>query len=94
MTNTIMVEANYDFATKVWYVASSDVFGIHAEGRTFEELCNRLPDVVRNVIEADSDGPAGAIEIMVHASIRFTVPAGRSQITPIAQVFGDFTRHA
>ena len=76
MTNTIMVEANYDFATKVWYVASSDVFGIHAEGRTFEELCNKLPNVVRATIEADSnsDGLAGErLEIVVHASIRIMV---------------------
>jgi predicted RNase H-like HicB family nuclease len=73
MTNTIMVEANYDFATKVWFVASCDLFGVHAEASTFEQLCSKLPNVVRATIEADSnsDGLAGErLEIVVHASIR------------------------
>ena len=43
MTNTITVEANYDYATKVWFVASCDLFGVHAEASTFEGLCNKLP---------------------------------------------------
>ena len=71
MTNTIMVEANYDFATKVWFIASSDLFGVHAEGHTFEELCNKLPGVERGIVEANNDGLTGErLEIVVHASLR------------------------
>jgi predicted RNase H-like HicB family nuclease len=76
MTNTIMVEANYDFATKVWFVASCDLFGVHAEGSTFDALCNKLPGIVRATIEADSDSDSIAgerLEIVVHASIRIVV---------------------
>ena len=79
MTNTIMVEANYDVASKVWFVTSCDLFGIHAEASTFEQLCSKLPNIVRDVIEADSDGLAGKIEIVVHASIRLAMTAAASE---------------
>jgi len=74
MTNTIMVEANYDFATKVWFVASSDLFGVHAEASTFEQLCSKLPNIVRDVIAADGQTDE-KLEIVVHASIRLAVTA-------------------
>jgi len=74
MTNTITVEANYDYATKVWFVASCDLFGVHAEANSFEGLCNKLPNVVRDVIAAD-DQADEKLEIVVHASIRLAVTA-------------------
>jgi predicted RNase H-like HicB family nuclease len=46
MTSMVVVRAKYDDDAKVWYVEHSDLFGVHAEGTTFDELCGKLPNVV------------------------------------------------
>jgi predicted RNase H-like HicB family nuclease len=68
----VVVRAGYDDDAKVWYVAYSDLSGVHAEGDTLDELRDKLPNVVRDMIEA-SDGSLTTdvlIEIVAHASTR------------------------
>jgi hypothetical protein len=73
MTSTVVIRAKYDDDAKVWYVDHSDLSGVHAEGTTFDELCGKLSDVVRDVVEANSGKPITSdilIEIVAHASTR------------------------
>jgi predicted RNase H-like HicB family nuclease len=72
MTRMVVVRAKYDDNAKVWYVENSDLFGVHAEGATFDELCGKLPNVVRERVEANSGSLTGdiLIEIIAHASAR------------------------
>jgi len=49
----VVVRASYDDDAKVWYVAHSDLSGVHAEGDTLDELRDKLPNVVRDMIEAN-----------------------------------------
>jgi uncharacterized protein DUF1902 len=41
-TRMVVVRAKYDDNAKVWYVEHSDLFGVHAEGTTFDDLCGKL----------------------------------------------------
>ena len=70
---TIIVRAAWDQDAKVWFVENSDLFGVHAEGATFDELCGKMPNVIRDVIEANDGKPITSdilIEIVAHASTR------------------------
>jgi hypothetical protein len=75
MVKMVVVRAGYDDDAKVWYVAHSDLSGVHAEGVTLDELRDKLPNVVRDLVEAN-DGASAAdilIEIVAHASARSAV---------------------
>jgi hypothetical protein len=65
----ILIRAAFDSDAKVWFVQSSDLAGVHAEGATLDELRDKLPAVVQDVI---SDGAPGdvLIEIVAHTSAR------------------------
>ena len=72
-TSMVVIRAKYDDDAKVWYVEHSDLSGVHAEGNTFDELCSKLPNVVRERVEANSGKPITGdilIEIVAHASTR------------------------
>jgi len=71
-TRMVVVRAKYDDNAKVWYVEHSDLFGVHAEGTTFDDLCGKLPNVVRERVEANSGSLTGdiLIEIIAHTSAR------------------------
>lgn len=53
MVKMVVVRAGYDDDAKVWYVAHSDLSGVHAEGDTLDELRDKLPNVVRDMVEAN-----------------------------------------
>ena len=40
----VKLTVDYDNEAKVWYVKSSDVSGVHAEGETLDDLCGKLPE--------------------------------------------------
>ena len=42
----VKLTVDYDDVASVWYVKSSDLSGVHAEGETLDELCGKLPAVV------------------------------------------------
>jgi len=47
------------YEAKVWYVKTSDLSGVHAEGETLDELCGKLPAIVNEMMEAASTRKAG-----------------------------------
>lgn len=72
MPRLIVVRAGYDADAKVWIVEHSDLSGIHAEGDTLDELRDKLPAVVRDLIEANGAAITQdiLIEIIAHTSAR------------------------
>jgi predicted RNase H-like HicB family nuclease len=54
MAGTGRVRAAWDDAAGVWFVEESDVFGVNAEAATLEELRNKLPNVIADVL-AEND---------------------------------------
>ena len=49
----VRLTVDYDNEAGVWFVKTSDLLGIHAEGETLEDLCDKLPAVVSDLIEAN-----------------------------------------
>lgn len=51
----VVVRAGYDDDARVWYVQNSDIPGVHAEGSTLDELRDKLPTIIRDLIEASGE---------------------------------------
>jgi len=54
MPSMIKVQAAWDDEAKVWFVEQSDVFGVNAEAATLQELRDKLPNVIADVL-ADNE---------------------------------------
>jgi ClpX C4-type zinc finger/Domain of unknown function (DUF1902) len=50
---------DFDDEAKVWYVKTSDLSGVHAEGETLEQLCGKLPAIVSDLVESNQDRKPG-----------------------------------
>lgn len=70
----IVVKAAFDPDANVWFVESSDVPGLNAEASTVEQLRDKLPDAILDLLEAGDDLDGRAIdmpvELIAHASTR------------------------
>ena len=51
MTRSINVKASHDAEAGVWYVEESDLFGLNAEADTLEELVDKLPAVISDLLD-------------------------------------------
>jgi predicted RNase H-like HicB family nuclease len=51
MNRHICVTAAWDPEAQVWYIASSDLPGLHLEGATMEELLAQLPGAIEDLLE-------------------------------------------
>ena len=76
----IVVKAARDAEAGVWFVESSDLPGLNLEGGTLEELADKLPGAVLDLLEAGGELPDGAahdvpIELIAHASTRVRIAA-------------------
>ena len=75
----IVVKAAFDPEARVWFVEDSDLHGLNAEGATLEELVEKLPDVVGDLLEANGFDAEGArevpIELIAHARTRVRLGA-------------------
>jgi predicted RNase H-like HicB family nuclease len=74
----IAIRATYDRKAKVWWIKSSDLFGLHAEGATLEELRDKLPGMVSDLIEANEPSWLNhdiVVEIIARARLRIRAPA-------------------
>ena len=47
----ITVKAGWDAEAEVWYIASTDLPGLHLEGATPQELYNQLPRAIEDLLE-------------------------------------------
>jgi hypothetical protein len=75
MSRLIVVKAAFDGEARVWYIESSDLFGLNVEAPTIESLMSKLPGVVADLLEYDPDYVAGGggevpIELIAHATVR------------------------
>jgi predicted RNase H-like HicB family nuclease len=71
----VIVKAAYDLEAEVWYVEDSDLHGVNAWASTLEELRDKLPAVILDLL--DEQGDAGEdsaldvpIEVIAHLSTR------------------------
>lgn len=74
----IVVKAVRDAEAGVWLVESSDVPGLRLEGETLEELAEKLPGAILDLLEAGGeldDGIDVPVELIAHASTRVCTPA-------------------
>ena len=77
-TRVVVIKAVRDPDAKVWYVASSDLTGLNIEAGSLEELVEKLPDAVADLLDCgsgeDLDGDV-LIELIAHASTRVRLAA-------------------
>jgi hypothetical protein len=74
--NLIVVRAAYDPHAKVWWVEdSAPLGGLNVEAPTIDELRDKIPAAVIDLLEAKSPGADIAIEIIGHMHTRVKVPA-------------------
>ncbi len=78
MGEVIVVKAVRDADAGVWLVESSDVPGLRLEGETLEELAEKLPGAILDLLETAGDLDGGIdvpVELIAHASTRVRSPA-------------------
>ena len=71
----IVVKAAFDAEAGVWFVESSDIAGLNLEAATLEQLRDKLPGAILDLLElSDREDRAFdvAIELIAHASTRVT----------------------
>lgn len=73
MEAVIVVRAAWDAEAAVWFVEESDIAGLNAEAPTLEELRDKLPGLIADLIEDNEAALRGrdiAVEIVAHAHTR------------------------
>jgi hypothetical protein len=55
----VKLNVDYDSKAKCWFVKTSDLLGVHAEGETLEQLCGKLPAIVSDLVESNQTKMAG-----------------------------------
>jgi hypothetical protein len=55
--SAIMVRAAWDDDARVWWTESSDLDGLSIEAESLDQLIERLPAVVSDLLEAGGDQP-------------------------------------
>lgn len=73
-SRVIVVKAMLDEEAGVWFIASSDIDGLNLEAESIEEMIQKLPGAISDLIECESDGKDFdvPIELIAHASARAT----------------------
>ena len=56
MVGSILVKAAHDPEANVWFVEQSDLFGLNAEAETLEQLVEKLPAVIADLLEPEEAG--------------------------------------
>lgn len=67
----VTVRAEWDPEAHVWYVAETSLHGLNAEGDTVDELVQKLPGMVQDLLEEDgswnADGKKDPLSLDVTA---------------------------
>jgi Domain of unknown function (DUF1902) len=73
--NLIVVRAAYDPDAKVWWVEdSAPLNGLNIEAATIDELRDKLPAAVIDLLETKTPGADIAIEVIGHMHTRVKIP--------------------
>lgn len=77
MSRVIVVKAARDADADVWVIESSDVPGLRLEGDTLEELTEKLPGAILDLLESDGEGEVMdvPVELIAHASTKVRISA-------------------
>jgi hypothetical protein len=70
MSHTITVHVDFDPDARVWFVERSDVHGLRIEAATIEELVDRIPGAIQDLLD-DGDSVNGhdvPVEVIAHRS--------------------------
>ena len=71
----IVVRAAYDPDAKVWWIEdSAPLGGLNIEAPTIDELRDKIPTAVIDLLETKSPGADIAIEIIGHMHTRVKIP--------------------
>lgn len=71
MARSVVVKAAHDPEAGVWYLEESDLFGLNAEAETLEELVEKLPAVISDLLEPDgSEDTEVPVDLVVHIRTR------------------------
>ena len=57
MRRYAVVRVAWDEEAKVWYVEDSDIPGLAAEAETLEELRRKVPVIIQDLLEDETDRP-------------------------------------
>ena len=71
----IVVKAAFDADAAVWFIESSDVEGLNLEAPTIEQLRDKLPGAILDLLELSDAGGQVIdlpVELIAHASTRVT----------------------
>jgi predicted RNase H-like HicB family nuclease len=76
MASTIRIRAAWDDEAGVWFVEESDIFGVNAEAATLEELRDKLPNVIADVLtENDPSRLRHDLTVEIIARSQTRIPA-------------------
>lgn len=56
---TVKVTAGFDREAQVWFVEDSSLHGLNVEGATLEDLIEKLPGAVLDLLEIEAAGQVG-----------------------------------
>jgi hypothetical protein len=74
--DAVAVRVAYDSEAQVWYVEESSLFGLNAEAPTLEELREKLPTVILDLLQETDKASAGhSVPIEIIAPAQVHVPA-------------------
>jgi uncharacterized protein DUF1902 len=68
----VIVKAAYDSEANVWYVEDSDLHGVNAWAPSLQELGDKLPAVILDLLDEEGEDSAldVPIEVIAHLSTR------------------------
>jgi predicted RNase H-like HicB family nuclease len=55
LSNNLTVKAAWDTEAKVWYIEDSNLPGLHIEAETLDELRNKLPGAIEDLLEGSGE---------------------------------------
>jgi predicted RNase H-like HicB family nuclease len=73
----IVVKAARDEEAGVWFIESSDMPGLNVEADTLEELIEKIPAAIQDLVEEGGGEYSGdlPVEVVAHAGTRVRLPA-------------------
>jgi predicted RNase H-like HicB family nuclease len=78
MNNLIFVRATWDSESEVWTAESPDLPGLVTEATSLNDLKEKLPDLIRDLLESDDTAEGFEVPVEVIASFSTRVRIGQA----------------